>query len=212
VRNIEAANVLARHDEILVSAAWANARNVFDAATRILWLLTPSDRFESEARWIALLNEYERFHKRMAALDDLPSGEAKRHLVVARQIGDFRDGVVAALPAQYKVPTRIPGGDILLRGLGVPGMYRLYIEGSQYMHAAMPATALYRKNLGDMKELGEYVGPIDWILPLRTCWVCLHNAGQFVVDRLGGTTDWPGDHTEIGMRIDAAFRALAKGA
>lgn len=127
IRNVEAAIVLARHDEVLAPAAWANARNVFDAATRILWLLVPADRFISETHWIALLDESARFHTRMAKARDVPAEVRARHQARARQIQDFRDGVMAALPSGYEVPTRIPETDVPL-GMRVGGMYQLYIQ------------------------------------------------------------------------------------
>ena len=145
VRNIEAAAVLARHDEVLAPAASANARNVFDAATRILWLLAPGDRFEAEARWVALLVERERFHDRMAAVleADHNDQEARNHRDAAAAVRGFHTGVAAKLPAPYAVPSGPPPTDQLLRDLGVAGMYGLYIEGSQYMHATMRATSTY---------------------------------------------------------------------
>jgi hypothetical protein len=210
IRNIEAAAVLARHDEVLAPAAWANARNVFDAATRILWLLTPAERFEAEARWITLLVERERFHLRMAAvLEEDGDQEASGHRHRASRVRDFHEGVAAKLPATHSVPRRPPPADQLLRELGVAGMYRLYIEGSQYMHATMAATSMYI----DRDEVGrkptESLAVIDWILPLRTCWICLYNAGWFVIDRLS-----PGHHWDVtqklGTRVDAGFRELAE--
>jgi hypothetical protein len=83
IRNIEAAALLARHDEALAPDAWANARNALDAAVRILWLLYPQDRFESEARWVALLVERERFHLRMA--DELASTADDEHAATHRK-------------------------------------------------------------------------------------------------------------------------------
>src|SRR5688572_23508354 len=37
IRNVEAIAVLARTDEVLAPAGWANARNAFEVAARILW-------------------------------------------------------------------------------------------------------------------------------------------------------------------------------
>jgi hypothetical protein len=210
VRNIEGVVVLARHDEVLAPAAWANARNVFDAAARILWLISPDDRFEAEARWITLLAEYERFHRRMAEYSEISASAATIHRAQAEQILGFRQGVLAAISEGYGEPRRLPKTDKLLKELGVAGMYELYVEGSQYMHATMPATALYRKNLGNKKEFGDFVSISHWIVPLRTCWICLHNAGRFVVSRLRGTDRWDILGSELNTRLDDAFHALAR--
>ena len=209
VRNIEGAAVLARFDEVLAPASWANARNVFDAATRILWLLVPQDRFESEARWIALLVEYERFHQRMAAiLEGEGDTRARTHLERAERVREFHTAVAAKLPPGYVVPRGIPPTNQFLREIGVTGMYQLYIEGSQYMHAAMHATSTYlhRDEIGPQPT--ESVTIVDWILPLRTCWICLYNAGWFVINRLSPATKWGTEG--LGDRVDAAFRELAK--
>jgi hypothetical protein len=209
VRNIEAAAVLARCDEVLAPASWANARNVFDAATRILWLLVPQDRFEAEARWIALLVEYERFHRRMAAiLEEDGDTRARTHLERAEVVREFHTGVAAKLPPGYAVPRGMPPTDQFLREVGVAGMYQLYIEGSQYMHAAMRATSLYVDRDETGRRPTESVTIVDWILPLRTCWICLGNAGRFVINRLSPAAEW--GTQGLGDRVDAAFRVLAE--
>ncbi|MFJ2109799.1 hypothetical protein ACIOHH_35115 [Streptomyces microflavus] len=55
VRNIEAVLLLARTAEVMVSAAWTNARCAFEQAVRIIWLLQPADRYTSEGRWLSPL-------------------------------------------------------------------------------------------------------------------------------------------------------------
>lgn len=210
IRNIEAAAILARHDEVLAPAAWANARSVFDAATRILWLLTPDDRFEAEARWITLLVEQERFHLRMAAvLEHDGAQEASDHRHRASRVRSFHEGVAARLPATHAVRRRTPPTDQLLRELGVAGMYRLYIEGSQYMHATMAATSMYIDRNEAGRKPTESLTALDWILPLRTCWISLYNAGWLVIDRLSPGQRW-NVRQNLGARVDAGFRKLAE--
>lgn len=58
------------------------------------------------------------------------------------------------------------------------------------MHAAMPASGLYRQHLGIDKNLGEFTSTSHWILPMRTCWICFHNAGSMLVSRLDPGTGW----------------------
>jgi hypothetical protein len=209
IRNIEAAALLARHDEALAPAAWANARNAFDAATRILWLLYPGDRFESEARWVALLVERERFHLRMAgelagAGDDK---HAATHRNWAAQAREFHTGVADRLPRPYVVPSRVPPTSQVLREVGETDMYWLYIEGSQYVHATMPATSMYIDRSETDRQPTERLKLIDWILLLRTCWMCLVNAGRFVISRLAPTEQW-NVFESMGPRVDDAFTAL----
>lgn len=66
IRNIEAVLLMARTDEVMVSAAWANARCAFEQAVRIIWLLKPTDRYASEGRWLGFLAEAERFRRLVA--------------------------------------------------------------------------------------------------------------------------------------------------
>ncbi len=209
IRNVEAAAVLARSDELLAPAVWANARNSFEIAVRVVWLLSPADRFNSEVRWLALLLEYERFHERLASEPGTDVESASEHLAMARQIRDFRLGVEGRLPAAYSPQPRIPSIREMLKESRSEGMYRIYMQGSQYLHGSMAASATYRRNLGTAAESGEFSSIRDWVLPLRVCWLGLRNAGGFVIDRLSGgsrTMDW----SSVGPRIDVAFSTLAR--
>jgi hypothetical protein len=47
VRNIEAVTTMARHDEVMATAAWSNSRAAFENAIRICWLLYPGDRLRA---------------------------------------------------------------------------------------------------------------------------------------------------------------------
>lgn len=208
VRNVEAVAVLAKTDEVLAPAAWANARNAFEIAVRVIWLLYPDDRFEAEMRWIALLQEYERFHTRMTNVPETAVDSGRRHLDLANRIREFRLGVEERIPPGYAPPSRIPSVEQMLKEINTPAMYAIYIEGSQFLHGTMAASAAYRRGLGVAKELGDFSTIVHWIPLLRASWLSIKNAGSFVVDRLSGsryTLDW----TPIGGEIDAAFRALA---
>lgn len=209
IRNIKAAAILARDDELLAPAVWPNARNAFELATRVIWLLHPSDRFDSEVRWLALLQEYERFHERMAS-EPLTSVETgMNYVAIARQVRAFRLGVEARLPHGYVPQPRIPSVREMLKESGSEVMYRVYVQGSQYLHGSMVGSATFRKNLGTALQSGEFSKISDWILPLRVCWLSLRNAGGFVIDRLTGGSrkiDW----SSVEPRIDAAFLALAR--
>jgi hypothetical protein len=55
IRNVQAVVTLARHDEIMATAAWSNARVAFEHSVRITWMLYPADRYEAECRWLAFL-------------------------------------------------------------------------------------------------------------------------------------------------------------
>jgi hypothetical protein len=208
IRNVEAVVTLARMDQVFVAAAWANARAVFEYAVRIIWLLHPRDRFESEMRWVALLAEYERACARIAMTPGLSPVLAEPKRAMATALAAVRAAVIARAPQGYKPPARVPKLEAMLLEIGAPEMYHVYIQGSQYLHGTMLATTHYRRNFGSRKEFGEFVIAVDWILPLRVCWLSLREASKLLIDRLLGShasLDW----TALSNRIDVAFQAVA---
>ena len=205
IRNVEAVIEMARHDEVLVTAAWANARVAFELSARIVWMLQPADRYEAECRWLAFLGEYEKTERNIAHGE---SAGAEGHMKRAKTIRDFREGVVSALPSGYQA-ARMPNFREMLSALDSPQMYRLYQEGSQFVHGSMYATSRYRKNLGAGRVLGDFTSTIDWILPMRLCWLSLREATWFILDRLEVPEEVRPKWNELNTQADTAFQALA---
>ncbi|MFD9744727.1 DUF5677 domain-containing protein [[Kitasatospora] papulosa] len=212
IRNIEAVLLMARTDEVMVSAAWTNARCAFEQAARIIWLLQPTDRYTSESRWLGFMAEAERFHRLVAEAaekePELPSSTAHRE--IEQVIRDFREQVTAVLPAGY-APQKPPKFEAMLREIDAAAMYRFYREGSQYVHGSMWGTANYRKNFGIHAEYGDFSTTADWILPLRLSWLSLRNVGVILLSRLAPgdrkpTCDWEA----IEQSVDQDFGALAR--
>lgn len=211
VRNIEAVLVMARTDEVLVSAAWTNARCAFEQSVRIIWMLNTPDPYISESRWLGFLADAERFHRLVADSSekepDLPS--TARHREIENGMREFREGASARLPEGYKVQ-KPPSFEAMLRALDGGGMYRYYREGSQYVHGSMWGTSVYRRNLGIHAQFGDFTDTWDWVLPLRLCWLSLRNAGEILVSRLGDGTascDWDA----VAQRVTVDFEALVLG-
>src|SRR5262249_4973105 len=113
---------------------------------------------------------------------DIPES-ADFHNNSASAIKSFREGVISALPAGYKVK-QIPNLLDMLKALETPEMYRHYRQGSQYIHGSMYAATSYSRNLGDARRLGEFTSTLDWIQPMRLCWLSLRRALDFILDRL----------------------------
>jgi Family of unknown function (DUF5677) len=205
IRNVEAVILMARHDEILVTAAWSNARTAFEISARIIWMLQPDDRYEAECRWLALLDEWESIERKLVR--EVPE-RAEFHTARAQAVRDFREGVIRALPSDYR-PPQMPNFRDILIALDNPQMYRFYREGSQYIHGSMYAGTSYSKNLGTMRKLGDFTSTVDWVLPLRLCWLSLREATRFILQRLevpqGAMPNW----NEINERTDATFQELA---
>lgn len=209
IRNIQAVTTLARHDEIMATAAWSNARVAFEHSVRIVWMLHPADRYEAECRWLAFLGEYETVERKIvreASVDDIDLHNQK-----AEAIRHFREGVISALPSGYQ-PARMPNLRAMLVALDTPHMYRLYQEGSQYVHGSMYAGARYSKNLGTERIFGDFTSIVDWILPMRLSWLSLREAARLILDRL----DVPGrvkpNWSALNKNVDAAFQALMSSA
>lgn len=65
IRNVEAVILMARHDEVLVTASWPNSRAAFELSARIIWMLQPDDRYAAECRWLALLGDWEKTERKL---------------------------------------------------------------------------------------------------------------------------------------------------
>ena len=205
IRNVQATVMMARHDEALVTAAWANARVAFELSARIIWMLQPGDRYEAECRWLGFLGEWEQTERQLARE---VADRAEFHNGRAEQIQEFREGVTLALPRGYR-PAKMPHFRDMLTVLGNPQMYRLYREGSQYTHGSMYASSRYRKNLGIHKDFGDFTSTVDWILPMRLCWLSLREATKFLLDRLEVPESKMPDWNELNRNADAAFEKFA---
>lgn len=206
IRNVEAVIGMARHDEILVTAAWSNTRVAFELSARIIWMLQPADRYEAECRWLTLLGEYEKEERKIARE---VADNASRHVEAADAIRNFREGVIAKIPNSYRVMKGIPSFRDVLRALDHPEMYQFYQEGSEYVHGSMRAARSYSKNLGTERNLGDFTGTVDWVLPMRLCWLSLREAAKFILDRLGVPSSAMPDWNNLNRNSDIAFRALA---
>lgn len=204
IRDIQAVLVLARQDEIMATAAWSNARAAFELSARIIWMLYPVDRYEAECRWLAYLEEYERAERRIGRESSSNAGQQNQR---AEAIRTFREGVTAALPSGYR-PVKIPNLREMLNALNTPQLYQLYQLGSQYTHGSLYAAIGYTRDLGTMRTIGDFTSTVDWILPMRLCWLSLREAAWFILDRLEVPEKAKPDWNVMNMRTQAAFEAL----
>jgi hypothetical protein len=118
----QATALLARTDEVLALAAWANARNAFEVAVRVMWLLYPRDRFECEMRWIALIHEWERFEERMTRYTLTIS---ETHRLRAQALRDIREGIIKEVPIGHSPVSRIPSIEQRLNEFGTAEMFSI---------------------------------------------------------------------------------------
>jgi hypothetical protein len=128
---------------------------------------------------------------------------------VASATISFREGVIAKLPNGYRPKKGLPNFRDVLTALGNSEMYRFYQEGSEYVHGGMYASRSYSKNLGTRRSLGDFTDTLDWILPMRLCFLSFGEAAKFILDRLGVPPSAMPDWEAINRSSDAAFQALA---
>ena len=205
VRHVEGLVELARRDEVLLAPAWACARSAMEVAPRLRWLLEPDDAYSREGRWLARIEEEERFHRATASgLADV-GGEAAQIERVADQVRDFRIRVADLLPARTLVPRSIPSADSAIAH--DPGVYLLYRQASQYVHGTHAGGSLYRRHLGTAKQLGERIRTSMWAGPLQAGWWGLTTAGTAVLDAIGGAL-WP--QKSLVQAVMAALETLAR--
>jgi hypothetical protein len=210
IRNVEAVFALAYYEKGYVTAAWVNARAAFELSVRIVWLLFPDDRYQSECRWLALLAEAEKYHYLVASETAVSSPDtASEHRLHADAIRAFRLDVTNRLPAGYTPDLKVPKMKFMMEDLGVEKLYQYYRQGSQYVHGTSHATTAYRKNLGTMVEWGEFTSLSDWVLPIRLSWLSFKESMRFVIDRHDPSGSHP-DWTSIGHEVDIRFRVFAQ--
>lgn len=201
-RNIQAVALLARTDELLFPAVWPNARAAFEIGLRIIWILFPGDPFECELRLLPVLDEYARYNERMEARKPefaIPG----RHAETANGVRATLEALRARIPKGRSEPPRIPDMPSILKEIGNEHLYPAYIEGSQYPHGTMAASAAYKRGSA---TFAEAVNLREWLLPMRLSWITLQEVAKIVTLRLTGISiDWGGDK----RNMDSLFKALA---
>jgi Family of unknown function (DUF5677) len=204
IRHIEGVIALARHDLILLPPALMAARAGFEAAIKAAWLVDADDPFDREARWLVHLASEERYLARSA--NEL--SEAAQNVTVSRQlrevrlalaekirkeeasVRDFRLAVAEMLPRHVARLKGTPSFKDMLASVGGEELYPFYVQLSQSAHAEHHAGWLYRAGgLGTAKQIGEFLKPADWWLPLRVSFLSFAHPCRVFLTRLGGNPD-----------------------
>jgi len=209
IRNIEGITELANCDLVLLPAANVLARAVFEIAVKAAWMVQPDDPFQREVRWLAHLTEEARTHDRIAIKVDKFGGDAEFFRSQAKLLESFRKGVAMRLPAGVAELAGNPSVEAMLESVGQTKVYSVYTLLAAYVHGTHASTWIYRRNLGTQKELGEFIRPKDWYLPLWTSWKTIQVLGSYLLDRLRS------DHNEfvdveLSMRIDEACSSISR--
>lgn len=189
MRQVESIVALAREDLVLLPAALVVARATLETAARTLWLLKPDSVWEREGRWLAHLRGEEDYYKRLADFLNKQGYDGTAHTAQANTVTGFREGVEKLLPPDVKLLKGLPDFRGILKDLGRENLYQIYMKLSQFTHGGSVSMKLYKKHLGSAKQIGEFIYPEHWALPLGVCWLCVTNTGMETMAKLGGDPD-----------------------
>jgi hypothetical protein len=203
MRGVEAICELARSDLCLLHGAVCISRQCLELAARILWMLQPTEPFDREARFLAHLASEESSCLREAKILGDGSPEAQWLLDRASAFQTFRKGVENLLPVHVMRIDTVPHLRAMLCDIGHESIYRLYVQTSQFAHGTHIATGVYRRNLGTVKEIGEYISATNWYLPLSCVWWAFREAGIRVITATGG---------DVAVFCDNSFDAAVRAA
>lgn len=189
-RHVEGVLELARNDVVLLPPAVAAARAGFEAAVKAAWLVDMDDPMDCEARWLVHLQSEESYLSRMAHRITEKGMPNEAMLERAAKLRSFRESVARAIPVGVARLPKIPPFEEMLASIGGKERYVLYIETSQYLHAEHAATWLYRRGgVGTAKEMGEFVEPKNWWLPLRLAWLSFARPAEIFLARVGAPAE-----------------------
>lgn len=173
IRNCEAICVLARRDMVLFPAAVVAARAAFEQALRSRWLLQPSALAEREARCLCHLKSEEMHIARVSEWFPGTSDLGTERLL---KIREFREGIARRLPAGTVIPKAVPNIRDMLAEIGESAVYPAYAHMSQFAHGTHLATWLNRRNLGTLRQQGEFVGESEWRVAMAVASLALRLA------------------------------------
>lgn len=188
IRDAEGLALLAREGTFMYPAAMVLTRAAYEGALRVLWMLQPDDPFDREARYLAMLKETEGLAEvaaREFAQIGADDATVQGHLAIAQGIRRFREGVASKLPSDVTALERVPSPKEMIAESGFSARYVLYKFGCQYVHSTNYATGIYRKNLGNAMEIGEFVEPKMWAEPLQITWWSLQAPTTRLLETIG---------------------------
>jgi len=210
IRDVEAVCTLAREDLVLFPPAVVIARSAFELAVRALWMLSPDDVWEQEARWLrharhSEIEFYARVRNFQIQVGERPSRFSDRRRVAKEFYNAVAEKLDSMFPGKYDMESRPPNFRQMLKSLGQEDLYALYMDSSQFTHGSMVATQVYHRHFGTKKVMGELISPNDWYMCLQLCWMSLTRAGRMFLKRVEGD---PGEFTPQEL-IEHARHAFA---
>jgi hypothetical protein len=134
-------------------------------------MLRPVDPYAREVRWVLHLRSATEHCSKLERSTHTPKDTAAAY-GRRRESYERFDADISKLLAErgYALPKQAPNIWEMLKEIGEPQLYQHYIFLSAYTHTNFEAGALYRKNLGCSKELGDFIAARDWHIPLEVAW------------------------------------------
>jgi|ERR1035441_3510049 hypothetical protein len=179
LRHLESVCQLARHDLVLLPSAIVIARSAFEAEVRARWMLKPIDPFEREVRWVLHLRSATEHFGKLESNKYVQKQETEIFVKQKSSYDNFDIAISRLLTERgYKIPKQSPNVWEMLKDVNSPELYQFYIQLSAFTHTNFVAGNLYRKNLGNGKQTGEFIAAKDWWLPLGVSWKSFFNVSR----------------------------------
>lgn len=192
----EAVTLLARTSVAHAPTAWVAARSCVEIAARLHWLLGPTDDWDREARWVALLKEGGRLgqQQHVSWLDVLVER--------SDSVRGFANAVHSSLPKGLVVPG-IPSTHDILAPID-PGLDAFYAVASQFAHGTEYATAMFRSSHSSDAIFGDRSSEVDWIIPLTNIWQAYRLSAVRLIEL--GAIESADQTTLADVQIEEAFQ------
>ena len=179
LRHFESILALAREDLVLAPSATVIARVLFETSIKARWMLTPIDPFEREGRWIQFFQsgivQAEKLKKSEHTPPQVVELLNKKHMDYVYFYDAIKD---ALLSRGYTTGKSIPKVKEMLEELAEPHLYDDYIYLSAYTHSNYEAAILYKKYLGETKQIGEFTSMSDWVMPIDIAYKAFYYAAK----------------------------------
>jgi hypothetical protein len=179
LRHLESVCLLAKHDLVLLPSAFVVARAAFEAEVRARWMLKPVDPYEREVRWVLHLRSATDHFTKLEKNKYVQQQSAEMFGQRKSKYEGFDVSICRLLTERgYNIPKQSPNVWEMLKDIDSPELYQFYIHLSAFTHTNFVAGNLYRKNLGDSKQTGEFIASKDWWLPLAVTWKSFFNVSR----------------------------------
>jgi hypothetical protein len=188
IRHVDSVVVLATTDIVLWSPGITLARAALESSVRALWMVSPTDPFEREARWLSYLKDEvetrERHNKRQSKETEV-GRPSRKHLEEATDARSRFETVQRLLAGRSHSPGPMPKFDAMLKQTKVRSPYSQYIIGSQFAHGTLWATWAFRGR--DWKERSgqEARDEVHWQVPLALCGTVIVDSARTALRQLG---------------------------